>query len=213
VRRLLMVLVFALVLAGGAVLTWKAIGQAKLVQDDLTTARALLARAGGFQSGELDQRLQLIDQARAHTTAAQQRLQRSPLRQLGVVPVVGRDVRVAQAVAASATRTAKATREVVTALQPVQTKPPTQASIQRAADALLALHAALDDGLERVRATRPLVTGSSRDQYLEVAGSASTTAERAGQVSSWPPACTARPGAPAGSWPSRTRPSCAAPAA
>jgi len=40
-----MVLVFALVLAGGAVVTWKAMGQAKLVQDDLTTARALLARA------------------------------------------------------------------------------------------------------------------------------------------------------------------------
>jgi hypothetical protein len=181
VRRLLIVVVFALVLAGGAVVTWKAMGQAKLVQDDLTTARALLARAGGFQSGELDQRVALIDQARAHTTAAQQRLQRSPLRQFGVVPVVGRDVRVAQAVAASATRTATATREVVTALQPVQTRPPTQASIQRAADALLALHATLDDGLERVRATRPLVTGSSRDQYLEAATSASTTAERAGQ--------------------------------
>ena len=115
-RRLLLVLVFALVLAGGAVVTWKAMGQAKLVQEDLTTARALLARAGGFQSGELAQRLKLIDQARAHTTAAQQRLQRAPLRQLGIVPVVGRDVRVAQAVAASATRTARATREVVTAL-------------------------------------------------------------------------------------------------
>jgi hypothetical protein len=181
VRRLLLVLVFALVLAGGAVVTWKAMGQAKLVQDDLTSARALLASAGGFQSGELDRRLELIDQARAHTTSAQQRLQRWPLRQFGVVPVAGRDVRVAQAVASSATRTARATREVVTAVQPVQTKPPTQASIQRAADALLALHATLDDGLERVRATRPLLTGSSRDQYLVAAGSASTTAERAGQ--------------------------------
>jgi hypothetical protein len=152
VRRLLMLVLFALVLAGGAVVTWKAMGQAKLVEGDLTTARALLARAGGFQSGELGQRLRLIDQARAHTTSAQQRLRRAPLRQLGVIPVVGRDVRVAQAVAASATRTARATRQVVTALQPVQTRPPTQASIQRAADALLALHGTLDDGLERVRA-------------------------------------------------------------
>jgi hypothetical protein len=187
-------------------------GQAKLVEEDLTTARALLARAGGFQSGELDQRLALIDQARGHTTSAQRRLGRWPLRQLGVLPLAGRDVRVAQEVAASATRTARATREVVTALQPVQTRPPTRASIRRAADALLALHSTLDDGLERVRATRPLLTGSTRQQYLEAATSASTTAERAG-ASSWPPACTARPAAPAGSWPSRTRPSCAAPAA
>jgi hypothetical protein len=144
VRRLLLLLVFALVLAGGAVVTWKAMGQAKLVQDDLTTARALLARAGGFQSGELDQRLRLIDQAGAHTTSAQQRLQRWPPRQLGILPRVGRDVRVAQAVAASATRTARSTREVVAALQPVQTKPPTQASVRRAADALLALHGTLN---------------------------------------------------------------------
>jgi hypothetical protein len=181
VRRLLMLLVFALVVAGGAVVTWKAMGQAKLVQDDLTTARALLARAGGFQSGELAQRLRLIDQARAHTTSAQRRLQRAPLRQLGALPVIGRDVRMAQAVAASATRTARATRELVTALQPVQTRPPTQASIKRAADALLTLRATLDDGLERVRATRPLLSGSSRDQYLEAAASASATADRAGQ--------------------------------
>ena len=39
-RHLLLVLLFALVLAGGAVVTWKAMGQAKLVQDDLTTARS-----------------------------------------------------------------------------------------------------------------------------------------------------------------------------
>ena len=60
--------------------------------------------------------------------------------------MAGRDVRVAQTVASSATRTARATREVVTALQPMQTGPPTQASIQRAADALVALHATLHEG-------------------------------------------------------------------
>src|SRR4029450_9064689 len=46
VRRLIWLRLFALVLAGGAVVTWKAMGQARLVQEDLTTARALLARAG-----------------------------------------------------------------------------------------------------------------------------------------------------------------------
>jgi Protein of unknown function (DUF4012) len=180
-RRLLMLVLFALVLAGGAVVTWKAMGQAKLVEDDLATARALLARAGGLEAGKLEERLRLVDRAEAHTTSAQRRLGRWPLRQLGALPLVGRDVRVAAAVATSATRTVRATRQVVTALQLVQTHPPTRASIRRAAEALLALHGTLSDDLERVRAARPLLTAAGRDRYLEAATSASTTAERAGR--------------------------------
>jgi hypothetical protein len=181
VRRLLILLLFGLVLAGGVAVTWQAMGQAKQVEQDLTTARALLARAGGFESGELDRRLALVDRAERHTLAAQLRLGRWPLRQLGSLPLVGRDVRVARAVVASATATVRATRGVVTALQPVQTSPPTRASVLKAADALLGLHGTLKQDLERVRATRPLLTGSTRDRYLEAAGSASTTAERAGR--------------------------------
>jgi hypothetical protein len=181
VRRLLILGLFCLVLAGGAAVTWQAMGQAKLVEEDLTTARALLTRAGGFESGKLKDRLTLIRKAEAHTLAAQQRLGGWPLRLLGVLPLVGRDVRVANAVTASATGTVRATRKVVTALQPVQTKPPTQASITKAADALLGLHSTLEQDLERVRAARPLITTATRDRYLEAAGSASTTAQRAGQ--------------------------------
>jgi hypothetical protein len=181
VRRLLILVGFGLVLAGAAAVTWQAMGQAKLVEQDLTAARALLARAGGFESGKLKQRLDLIDQAEQHTLSAQDRLGRWPLRQLGVLPLVGRDVRVAKAVTDSATGTARATRTVVTALQPLQAKAPTGASIHKAADALLALHGALDRDLDRVRAARPLLTAATRDHYLEAAGSASTSAERAGQ--------------------------------
>ena len=43
-RRLLVVVLFGLVLAGGATVTWQAMGKARLVEEDLTTARALLAR-------------------------------------------------------------------------------------------------------------------------------------------------------------------------
>ena len=56
-RRLLILVLFGLVLAGGVAVTWQAMGQAKLVEEDLTTARALLARACGFQSGKLSRRL------------------------------------------------------------------------------------------------------------------------------------------------------------
>lgn len=80
-RRLLIILLFGLVLAGGAAVTWQAMGKARLVEEDLTTARTLLARAGGFESGQLKQRLRLIKQAEQHTLRAQRRLGQWPLRQ------------------------------------------------------------------------------------------------------------------------------------
>jgi hypothetical protein len=181
-RRLLIVLLFGLIVAGGAAVTWHARGQARLVERDLTAARDLLAQAGGFKAGKLDQRMVLVDQAEAHTLTAQRRLGRWPLRQLGALPLLGRDVRVAGAVTASATGTVRATRQVVTALQPIQAGPPTGSSILRASDALLGLHRTLSTDLERVRATRPLIAAGSRDRYLAAATGAAATAERAGQA-------------------------------
>jgi Protein of unknown function (DUF4012) len=134
------------------VVAWQARGQARLVQADLTTVRSLLARAGGFQAGKLEQRLDLIGQAEAHTVAAQHRLNRWPLRQLGALPLVGRDVRVVRAVAASATGTARATSDVVTTLEPLQHGAPTRSSLLEASNGLLGLKGALDRDLERVRA-------------------------------------------------------------
>jgi hypothetical protein len=181
-RRLLIVLLFGLVVAGGAAVTWQAMDQTRLVERDLTTARDLLARAGGFQSGQLAERLVLVDRAEAHTLTAQRRLARFPLRQLGALPLVGRDVRVARAVAASATGTVRSTRKVVLALQPIQAGPPTLGSILRAAGALLALHRSLAIDLEGVRSTRPLLAVGARDRYLTAASAAAATAERAGQA-------------------------------
>ena len=180
-RRVLVLLLFGLVLAGVAVVTWQAMGQAKLVQEDLTTARVLLARAGGFGAGELKQRLDLVRQAERHSRRAQQRLDQWPLRQLGALPLIGRDVRVAKAVAASATGTVRATRRGVTALQPVRTRSLNSASILRASDALLGLHDQLGRDLDQVRAARPLFSAGSKTRYMEAASSASVTAERAGQ--------------------------------
>jgi hypothetical protein len=136
-RRLLVLSLFGLVVAGGALATWHARGQALLVQEDLATARELLARAGGFQAGKLSERLSLIDQAERHAVAAEARLRRWPLRQLGLLPVLGRDVRVARAVTASATSTVRGTRRLANALEPVLTRPPTRATILEAAGAPL----------------------------------------------------------------------------
>ena len=41
-RRLLILLLFGLILTGGAAITWQAMGHAKLVEEDLTTARSML---------------------------------------------------------------------------------------------------------------------------------------------------------------------------
>ena len=180
-RRLLVTLLFGLVVGGGALLTWHARNQALLVEDDLAAARTLLARAGGFQAGKLGARLDLIDQAEAHAATAEARLRRAPLRQLGALPVLGRDVRVARAVTASARGTIRGTRRLVTALQPLQTRPPTGTTILEAADALLDLRRTLEFDIERMRSTRALTTGSARDRYLETASSASEAAQRAGQ--------------------------------
>jgi hypothetical protein len=181
-RRLLVLLLFGLIVVVGAAVAWQVGAQAGQVERDLTTARSLLAQAGGFEAGRLQERLTLVDQAEAHALAAQRRLGHFPIRQLGGLPLVGRDVRVARAVAASATSTIRATRRVVTALQPILTGPPTRASILKASGALLKLHRALELDLEGVRATRPLAAAGARDRYLEAAGAASGTAERAGQA-------------------------------
>jgi hypothetical protein len=180
-RRLLILLLFGLIVAGGVAIAWQAREQAQLVQGDLRAARSLLARAGGFQAGELEERLELIEQSEAHTVAAEDRLKRWPLRQLGALPLIGRDVRVVRAVAASATGTIRATRRVVTALEPLQTGAPTRANILKAADGLLSLRSALDRDLEQVRAARPLLTAAARSDYLRTAEAASRTSQRAGQ--------------------------------
>jgi hypothetical protein len=180
-RRLLVTLLFGLVVGGGALLTWHARNQALLVEGDLAAARTLLARAGGLQAGKLAARLELLDRAEAHAATAEARLRHVPLRQLGALPLLGRDVRVARAVTASAQSTIKGTRRLVTALQPLQTRPPTRTAILDAADALLDLGRALEFDIERVRATRALTTESAKAAYLETASAASQAAQRAGQ--------------------------------
>jgi hypothetical protein len=181
-RRLLLVLLLGVLAAGGAAVTWQARGQARLVERDLTAARDLLGEAGGFSAGELEDRLVLVDRAEDHALAAQRRLGLPPLRLLGALPLLGRDVRVARAVTASAVGTVRSTGSVVTALQPIQTGHPTRATILRASGALLGLHDSLEADLERVRAARPLLATGSREDYLAAATSASATAERAGQA-------------------------------
>jgi hypothetical protein len=181
-RRLLLLFVLGLLGTGAAMVVVQARAQAGRVEADLSTARDQLARAGGLSGGALRKRLALVDRAEAHARAARARLDRWPLRQLGAVPVLGRDVRVAAAVTASAADTIVATRKVVTAVSSMQAFPLNQRSIGQASTALLRLSRTLDAGREQVRSTRPLLTAAdARARYLEQAGRASASAARAGQ--------------------------------
>lgn len=176
------VVVGVLALAGTAAIGVKALGQATTAKSELHASRDLLARAGGFSAGSLPERLSLVDRAAIHAENARLELAGGPVRLLGLLPFLGRDVRVAQAVAATAGETAQATRQVATALEPVEHAPPSAASLDRASTALLGLHEVLDRGLHDVGRTRPLVASrGARAEFLAAAGSADRTAFQAGE--------------------------------
>ncbi|HVD15068.1 MAG TPA: DUF4012 domain-containing protein [Actinomycetota bacterium] len=167
---------------GTAFFGYLAIEQATKVRTELTASRQLLSRAGGLAAGSLPERLALVDQAALHARTARLELSRGPLGVLTVVPILGRDARVARAVADSAGETVAASREAATALEPLQRRPPSAGTIQQASTALLRLHDTLETGLQRVRRTKPLIaTRGARDQFLATGGPASTTALRAGE--------------------------------
>jgi hypothetical protein len=172
--------------------------QAKTAQRELTASRAQLSRAGGFAAGPLSERLALIDRAAFHAESARVELSGGAVRMMAVLPFLGRDLRVAQAVAVSAGETVQATREAVTALEPLEHRPPDAAVLGRASSALLGLNAALERGHERVRRARPLVASRGpRREFLAASEAASRTAFQAGHglrlaARLWGPASSAR---------------------
>jgi uncharacterized protein DUF4012 len=171
-----------LALAGMAFFGYRAVGQASKVKAELTASREPLARASGFSAGSLPERLALVDQAALHAETARLELGRGPLHTLSVVPFLGRDVRVARAVAESADQTVRAVRQVAAAVEPLQHRPPTARTMRQASTALLRLHRTLDQGVRRVGDAKPLFASrSARAEFLAASGPASTTARRAGE--------------------------------
>lgn len=171
------------VLLAVVLLGLQALRQAKVAQRELTASRAALGRASGFAGGPLlSERLALIDEAAFHAESARVALSGGAARMVAVVPFLGRDVRVAQEVAVSAGETVQATREAVTALEPLQHRPPDAAVLGRAAQALLGLHAVLERGHDRVRRAKPLLASrGARREFLAADEAASHAAFQAGQ--------------------------------
>lgn len=197
-RRWWLVAAGVLAVAGMGFFGYLAAGQAARVQGELTASREPLERASGLGATPLPERLALLDQAAIHARVARLELRRGPLRVLALAPVVGRDVRVARAVADAAAETIQASRLVAKAVEPLQRRPPTAGVIRQASSALLGLHATLDKGVREVRRAKPLlVSGDARDRFLAAGDPASTTALRAGEglklaASLWGPTGSSR---------------------
>ena len=169
-------------LAGGAVVAWQATSAAAGVKNDLVASQDLLGRAGALAEGPVSARLELVEQAHAHARAAQARLNRWPLRPIAAVPLLGRDVRVARAIAETSDRVVGATSGVAVAFEPLRGGRPTGPTIGRSSAALLTLSDVLDQTIDRVRAARPLlVARTPRARFLAEAERARRVAFASGE--------------------------------
>ncbi|HEX6677366.1 MAG TPA: DUF4012 domain-containing protein [Actinomycetes bacterium] len=187
-----------LVVAGLGLVGAQAARQGQGARTELAASRERLARASSSGAGTLADRLALVDEAAFHAERARVELSGGAARMVAVVPFLGRDVRVAQQVAVSAGETVQATREAVTALEPLQHRPPDAAVLGQASQALLGLHQVLERGHDRVERARPLLASrGARREFLAADEAASRAAFQAGQglklaARLWGPAGSAR---------------------
>jgi Protein of unknown function (DUF4012) len=177
--RLVVVAVLTLA-AGGVIVALQARADVAGVERDLNEARTLLVRAGHPEVGTAGQRLALAGRAEAHALAARRRLHGWLLGPLSATPILGRDVRAAEAVTDTALGSARGAKRVAAALGSVERRP-SAGSISALATALLDLSGVLGDGAERVERARTLLGGRARSRFLGEARSAEITVQRAGR--------------------------------
>jgi hypothetical protein len=144
----------------------------KSVQRDLAAAQRLMSQAAG-RDGSLADRTAKLDRARVEIDAARQELRSFPLRQLGAVPLLGRDVRVAQTVAAEADTIAAAGQDLLRRLTGAAGAKKAPAPVVEVSTALAKLTETVRSSADSVRASRPLFqTTAARDRFLAAATAA-----------------------------------------
>jgi Protein of unknown function (DUF4012) len=178
-HRLVTVGILALA-AGGVVVALQARGDATAVERDLDQARLFLVEVGRLDVGTAGHREALTRRAEARALAARRRLDGWPLGPLSATPILGRDVRTAEAVTESVLKAARGAGRVAAALGSVERRP-SAGSVSALATALLDLSAALGDGAERVERARTLLAGRARSRFVVEARSAQATSLRAGR--------------------------------
>jgi hypothetical protein len=169
-RRLIVGLLLGFAIAAG--LGALVLTAARSVQNDLAAAQRLMSQAADRDPSLADRTVKL-SQAGAKINAAQQELQSFPLRTLASVPLLGRDVRVARAVAGQAGAIVAAGQELLTVLVEAQRNGRAPAPVIAVASALTKLTETVRASAEPVKASRPLfVTGPARERFLAAAAAA-----------------------------------------
>jgi Protein of unknown function (DUF4012) len=161
---------------------WQLQASADRVRDDLTLAKRLLGQASTAGPASLARREALLRAAQPAITDARTQLRSWPLRQLGAVPLLGRDVRLASAATAGAEQTAGAALAVVDALSRIESGRLTGATLTATADAFQHLADVSADQAKWVRAKRPLLLDRQRREFLAGANQAARTAGQITQV-------------------------------
>jgi Protein of unknown function (DUF4012) len=180
-RRLIAGLLLGLALAAGltAALAGKS---ARAVERDLAAAQRLMSRAAD-RDPSLESRTANLGRAHDKIDAARQELTSFPLRQFGAVPLLGRDVRVAQAVSTGADDIVTAAQNVLTVTTVTGRAANNSAQVVAASAALTKLTATVRRGADSVRASRPLfLTGLARERFLIAAATEERDLERLSQA-------------------------------
>jgi hypothetical protein len=174
VRLVVVCLVGAVVVSG-----WQLGASTDHARDELVLAEKLLSQASTTSPASLTRRRAFLQAARLAIADARARLGRWPLRQLGAVPLLGRDVRLAAAAAAGGEETATAALDVVDALHQVRGGHLSGATLTAAAEALQRLADVSAGAARRVRAARPVLLNRQRRTFLDGTDHAT---RRAGQL-------------------------------
>ena len=182
VRRRLIVgvlLGFAIVAGLTAALAGKS---ARAVERDLAAAQRLMSRAAD-RDPSLASRTANLTRAHDKIAAARQELRSFPLRQLGAVPLLGRDVRVAQAVSRGADDIVTAAQNVLTVTSETDRSAKPPARVVAVSAALTKLTATVRNCTDSVAASRPLfLTELARERFLITVAAEERDLERLSQA-------------------------------
>ena len=130
---------------------------ATLLERDATSAQRLLVAASKDSAGSARDRIALASQARTSLDAAERRLRSAPLRQVGSLPLVGRDVRVVRAMVEGTEETTVAGERLLATLSRPGSGAADRNGISSISAALAELEQTLHLDIARVERTTPLL--------------------------------------------------------
>jgi Protein of unknown function (DUF4012) len=138
-----------------------------LLKRDLDSAKQLLLAASKSDAGSVGDRIALLSQAHSKLDAIEKKLASPPLRQVESMPLLGRDMRVVQAMAHGTGETVAAAERLMDALSRADSLVGGYGSIKEISVRLTSLDQAVQNAVTLVVRTTPLVaTNRIREEFL-----------------------------------------------